>query len=406
MALRRLVVLLFLLVLSQPAGADTPFASLSELEKSIQAVESGGDAEALWRRVLAHRTMPLIFDQTAVFFWRGDAGSLEWRGDFNLWKSTEETRGKRIGNSNIRYLQRSFPRDARLDYKIVLNGQDWQVDPLNPHQQLGGFGPNSEVRMPDWKPSPDVVPRKEIPHGQLSGDIAFKSVHTGYSINYRVYTPPGFDPATSGKLPVLYVTDGSDYWNDGMGGLVIILDNLIADRRIAPLLAVFIDPWDREANENRREKELVPAADRSCKFCEFLAAELIPAIDKSYPTGAAREHRAILGTSLGGLHSTLMANRYGSLFGLIAIQSPAYFRTLWVLEESGNADPLPIKAFINAGIFEGEYVNYARTLRDIWQQKKVSVRYMELNEGHSWGHWRAVLDDMLEYFFPPGKMPG
>ncbi len=381
-----------------------PFASLEELHNAMKPVSEADDADSFWNRVLAHKKMPLIFGENVVFLWRGDAEAVDWRGDFNLWEPTPETQGKRIGNSNIWWFERLFPKDARLDYKIVLNGDDWQVDPLNPHQQVGGFGPNSEVRMPDWKLPQNIVPRSNIEHGTLTKDIAFDSAKLGYSINYRVYTPTGFNPASSKNLPVLYVTDGSDYWRDEMGGLVITMDNLIAEKKIAPILVVFIDPWDRRANVNRREQQLVPASDRSCAFCEFIVDELIPTIEKAYPAQKTREGRAILGTSLGGLHSTFMASRYGSLFGMIGVQSPAYGRTPWVLEEAGGATPLPIKAFIDAGRFEGDYVNFARMLRDTWGQKNVDVKYFELNEGHSWGHWRALLDDMLEFFYPPNGL--
>jgi enterochelin esterase family protein len=255
--------------------------------------------------------------------------------------------------------------------------------------------------MPEWKPPSNVIPRTDVKRGKLTEDISINSAKLGYSINYRVYTPHNFNPKSSTDLPVLFITDGSDYWNDEMGGLVITLDNLIADKKIAPILAVFIDPWDRKNNVNRRKQELIPGSDRSCSFCEFIVDELIPEIERAYPVAKRREQRGIVGTSLGGLHATLMALRYGSMFGLIGVQSPAYYRSEWVLDQAGTADPLPIKAFINAGRFEGGYVNSARTLRDTWSQKNANVQYFEVNEGHSWGHWRALLDDMLQFFYPP-----
>jgi enterochelin esterase family protein len=293
-----------------------------------------------------------------------------------------------------------FPRDARFDYKLFLDGRLWDLDPLNPLKQVGGYGPNSELRMPDWKFPENVVRRENIPHGTLSKDIPFKSAQLGYVINYRVYTPPGFDTALSKNLPVLYASDGSDYWNDQMGGLVTTLDNLIADGRIVPMLAVFIDPWDQKEGVNRRQAELVPAQDRRCAFCEFMVDELIPAIDSTYPTKASREGRAIIGASLGGLHATLMAMRYGRLFGMAGIQSPAFPPAPWVLDEIGDAEVLPAKAFIDVGVFEGGLTEGARVLRDKLKKRQVDVKYVEVNEGHSWGHWRAQLDDMLVYFFP------
>jgi enterochelin esterase family protein len=253
--------------------------------------------------------------------------------------------------------------------------------------------------MPRWREPEHVIRKSGVPRGTLTDDIPFASRKLGYSVNYRVYTPPG----SAKNLPVLYVTDGSDYWRDEMGGLVITLDNLLAERRIVPLLVVFIDPWDRKADVNRRESELVPTADRTCAFCDFIAEELVPAIDGSYPTRAARDSRAILGTSLGGLHATYMSTRYASLFGLAAIQSPSFRRAQWVMDDVKKGAPVPLKAFLSAGTFEPPQIEAAHDLRDRLTRAGADVKYVEVHEGHSWGHWRALLDDVLLYFFgaPP-----
>jgi enterochelin esterase-like enzyme len=393
------LLLLLTLVPNVFANNAKPFESLAELRKEMKGVVQSGQADSFWTRVVVHKVMPLIFDQNVIFFWRGDAKSVEWRGDFSSWDSAPENHGKRLGKTNIWFYEQSLPRDARLDYKLVLNRDDWQLDPLNPNQQLGGFGPNSEVRMPDWKMPATVIRRDGVESGKLGNDIPFKSAKLGYTLNYRIYTPPNFNPSTSKDLPVLYVTDGSDYWNDGMGSLVIILDNLLAEKRIVPVLVVFIDPWDRKANENRREKELIPAVDRKCTFCEFIVDELIPIIESNHPAKRSREGRAILGTSLGGMHATLMVTRYAALFGMAGVQSPAFGSAPWLLEDVDDVQLLPLKVFVNAGSFEGRFAGGARKLNDILKQRNVDVQYMEVPEGHSWGHWRALLDDMLLFFY-------
>lgn len=392
---------LALMLCASTQADEKPLASVEELQQEVEAASTSGDAATLWLRIVAHKMMPLIFGDRAFFFWRGEANVVEWRGDFNFWESSADSRGKRIGKTDIWMYERTFPLDSRLDYKLVVNEKDWQLDPLNPNTQLGGYGPNSEVRMPDWRPSGHAVRRLDTVRGTFSKDIPFQSKKTGYTIHYRVYTPAGFDPAKSKNLPVLYVTDGSDYWNDEMGSLVITLDNLITDKKIAPVLAVFIDPWDREANVNRREKEFIPAEDRSCLFCEFLVEELIPTIDAAYPTNRNREGRAIVGASYGGLHAGLMALRSGSLFGMIGVQSPAFRPAPWVLEELARAEVLPAKAFITTGTFErGHIIESASKLREILKSRRVDVQYHEVHDGHSWGNWRALLDDMLVFFYP------
>ena len=370
----------------------------------MEKVARGGDADPFWTRVLAHGAMPLVFGEQGLFLWRGEARSVEWRGDFSSWSPSATAAGRRLGTSNVWVYERQFPLDARLDYKLVIDGTTWLVDPLNPHQQTGGSGPNSEVRMPAWKGPANGIRREGIARGILSDDLTIASTELGYVVNYRVYVPAGFERSTSKNLPVLYVTDGSDYWNDEMGSLVITLDNLIASRRIVPIVAVFIDSWGRPKKVNRRQQELIPAADRSCPFCEFVVRELIPVIDGAYPTWRGREGRAILGTSLGGLYATLMATRYASMFGMAGIQSPAYQPAPWVLESVGSAERLPLKTFINAGTFEPEVAENARRLRAMLESRHAVVKQFEVHQGHSWGQWRALLDDMLRFFY--GSEPG
>jgi enterochelin esterase family protein len=174
---------------------------------------------------------------------------------------------------------------------------------------------------------------------------------------------------------------------------------LIGQKKITPIIAIFIDPWDRKENVNRRETQFIPAEDGICKFCEFIVDELIPTVEPAYSKGGGRKSRAILGTSYGGLHAAFMAMRYGSVFDFVAMQSGAFRRALWILDGIAKAEILPSKAFLHIGTFEPGGLESNRKLRDILKKKGVTVQYLEVPEGHSWGHWRAYLDDILIFFY-------
>ena len=45
----------------------------------------------------------------------------------------------------------------------------------------------------------------------------------------------------------------------------------------------------------------------------------------------------------------------------------------------------------------------ARSMKSILENKGYNFKYKEVNEGHSWGNWRALIDDPLIYFFPKTK---
>ncbi len=72
---------------------------------------------------------------------------------------------------------------------------------------------------------------------------------------YSVYLP--FQQSKTEKLPCIYVTDGYEYLHPKLGNMSTVLDNLIEDKEISPVIAVFIDdgaPVDR--SNNRRMQEL------------------------------------------------------------------------------------------------------------------------------------------------------
>ncbi len=118
-----------------------------------------------------------------------------------------------------------------------------------------------------------------------------------------------------------------------MGALPTILDNLIAARAIPPVMAVFVDPRTVDMRANRRGPELLT----NPRFQSFLTQELIPWIDGHYATLPEAGARAIVGSSLGGLHATYTALRQPGWFGMAGILSPYFKAKPAVLQEVESA---------------------------------------------------------------------
>ena len=350
---------------------------------------------SFWNSLRAEEKIPFILGDSVAFLYRGNASKVSWAGDFNGWNpSASEYQGKKVGSSNIWLCVASFPRDARLDYKIVLNGSNWMLDPENPHQQWSGFGPNSELRMPDWVYPEETIKRHWIQHGELSDTKNIYSAQLSYSVNYQVYIPADYDSLSN--LPVIYVTDGHEYSDDRLGSMLIVLDNLIADEKIQPILAVFIDPRNPgNQSQNRRASEYT----MNEKFVNFVADELVPAIDSNYKTKSNSDARAILGTSLGGINSAFLGAIRNDKFRLIGIQSPAFKYKPQIYSLYQNSDKMELKIFMSTGVIH-DTEEAARQMKTILESKGYPLKYIEVNEGHSWGNWRALLDEMLIYFFP------
>jgi enterochelin esterase-like enzyme len=142
--------------------------------------------------------------------------------------------------------------------------------------------------------------------GTARGDVvefSYASAVTGTRRKARVYLPPGY----SGKqrYPVLYLLHGIGGNQDEWRGYVranVILDNLLADGAVVPMIVVM--PNGRALADDRvppAEKTFTP--EHVAGFAQFerdLLESLIPAIDGAYPTMAERGKRAIAGLSMGG----------------------------------------------------------------------------------------------------------
>jgi enterochelin esterase-like enzyme len=343
---------------------------------------------------LQARGIPLVVLDSVAFLYKGEAKSVAWMGDFNGWgyDKTFQNQGKKIPNTNIWILKTSFPKNARLDYKILIDGNGWILDQANPHQQwsgVGGGSPNSELRMPDWKEDEVQISKIDISHGTLKTDILFSSKILNYQITYSVYLPAGYEKL--GKLPVIYVTDGYEYMHPRMGNMITVLDNLIAEKKIKPLAAVFVDhrePLNR--SNNRRMMELA----MSSAYLDFFAKELLPEIEKNYPVATEAKLRGIMGTSMGGLTATYFAFTRPDVFGLAGIQSPAFWTRPKIYQLCSNATNPTIKISMTSGLIN-DTSKESRKMKDVLEASSCVYHYHEVNEGHSWGNWRNLIDDVL-----------
>jgi enterochelin esterase-like enzyme len=367
------------------------------LRKLTHASEESSIA---WSKFIAEETVPFVVHDSVAFLYKGEANSVMWMGDFNSWgyQKNFNNKGQRIPGTDIWILKTSFPEDARLDYKIVIDESNWILDPLNTDQQwsgVGGGSPNSELRMSRWEedPTASTLIRGAIP-GSLQKDILLTSTTLGYQVSYSIYLPPNYK--SNEVYPVMYVTDGYEYLHDRMGNITTTINNLIHLKKIKPLIAVFIDhraPADR--SNNRRMRELA----MNEKFLSFVTTELIPKVEKQYTVSTDPAQRAIIGTSMGGLTAAYFAFSKPDVFGLAGIQSPAFWFKPEIYTVCDNPDHPPVKTFMTTGKIN-DTEEGARKMKDILAKNTCTYEYREVNQGHSWGNWRDLIDDMLIYFFP------
>lgn len=372
-------------------------------QKSVYSVfkslEESSTRDQTYNLLASQRQIPFISNDSVLFLFRGTAKEVKWMGDFNGWgydKSFNNI-GQRIDKTDIWYLKASFPKDARLDYKIVIDNNQWILDPVNLNHQwsgVGGGSPNSELRMPEWHADEITFQRDEVPQGKMIRDVLVNSKVLGYQLMYSVYLPTGFSKDKT--YPVLYVTDGFEYLHENMGNIFTTLNNLIFQQKIAPIIAVFIDHRE-PANRlnNRRMTELA----MSETYLNFFVSELLPMIEASYPVSKNANERGILGTSMGGLTAAYFSFSRPDIFGLAGIQSPAFWFKPAIYTTCDNPEKPPVKVFMTTGTVKDAQEG-ALKMKAILDKNTCNYQYKEVNEGHSWGNWRNLLDDILIYFYP------
>lgn len=346
----------------------------------------------LWQKLKEEHGIPYTTDSTAFFLYRSDtANSISFNGDFNRWGQSDDfnSYAKKITGTDFWYLKAYFPADARLDYKVVVNEQNWILDTNNPQLQYSGFGSNSFLAMPEWKRKAISNYNSDIDRGELTL-YHISSKILSYQLAYQIYLPSGYGEQS--EYPVIYVTDAHEYTDLRLGAMVAILDNMIAQGLIKPVIAVFMDPRDPlNTDNNRRESQYTV----NHHFLNFITEELIPVIDSSFKSNT---NRAILGTSLGGLNSSFFAAQAADFFNLIAVQSPAYWYNEEIFRLVREAELADTRWFITAGTFYDGLEN-AQRMKDLLKDKGVAYTFKIVNEGHSWGAWSQQLDEILLDFF-------
>jgi enterochelin esterase family protein len=382
-----IITISFLLSLVSIACAQS--TKFSNFISEVNAQADKAKKDSLIDEFMHQHHEPFIDGTTVAFYYRGKANLVAVPGEMNGW-TPPDGRMEHVHNTDFFFHEETLPINSRVEYKYWVDSA-WILDPLNPQKAMGGFGENSEVWMPDYKPV-WITYNPSIPHGRLDTlwyDSKFlKAKHPVF-----VYFPP--DVAEPLNLPSIYVTDGGDYIT--LGKMTIILDSLIHEKLIKPVVAVFVDPkTDLKDNSTNARMTEYAASDA---YLDFLEKELLPSLETKYPLSHKVKDRMVLGASMGGLIGTYAGLTRPNFVANIAAQSPAFEQAdRAVVKISESVSATGINIFMCTGTIHDTQVE-ARLVRDNLLKHGAHVQYMEFPEGHNWTNWRARLPILLQYFF-------
>jgi enterochelin esterase-like enzyme len=281
------------------------------------------------------------------------------------------------------YKRLRFETDARLDYAFRVDGEH-RLDPLNPAVVKSGMtGEANEVVMPGYRRSTPLVARAETTRGTL------RVVNQEWAKSrVVVYLPAGYDP--SREHPVVYTTDGGA-WIDYVD-LPAILDHLIAEGVIEPLIAVMIDPLEDRG----------PWYDFDSGYPAYLET-VVAHVDGAFSTRTGAADRLHIGTSAGGRATLSVWLERPDLFRNLAMLSPALAgrrRSIESRFHGSGRDHGNLRVWLSAGTYEGAIHRETRVLERRLRSAGASTKAVYTHEGHSFGAWRNLTGAMLEYFFP------
>ena len=389
-----------------PAPADnfpksTPGAKLLEssdlwqFAKKLRSLPAGARDAVVQQFIKRHPVTPVIeVDSLAGFYWYGNAKKVVINGDIqHSWTMPDSLDEISCGENSFFFKIYQLPADARLDYLLYIDGKE-TTDPRNPRITPSGFGPHSEIAMPLFKSNPVMVYREDVEHGTINSIVVAGKDTSIASRIIKIYKPAGYESLS--KLPVLYIHDGMEALQ--FLSYANVLDNLIADKKIQPVLVIFIE---MQSNDLALFAELE----------SFICDELVPRIDASYKTDAIPSKRAIAGISIfGDLALSTVFNRPGT-FLMAAGQSTTIMKQLIndFIAASENWKAVgEYKIYMDVGKYDksnGAMDNLGFLQANEFFQQKLKQNtlrhtYHVYNDGHQWANWRERTNDILEYFFP------
>ena len=203
---------------------------------------------------------------------------------------------------------------ARIEPVGRLHSFHYLINGVNGSTKFGG-----RLDLPVFTPLSYQQPG--VPSGTLSPKIFHTSkIYDGMKSEYWIYVPAQYDPHTPAALMVFQ--DGEGYMDrNGKNPALNVIDNLIAQKKIPVMIAVFVNPGDIESAPGTPTFNLVKAYSDKWKrtlkdsmrsilydtvndrFVRFLRDELLADVQSKYNIRKDSYSHAITGLSSGGICS-------------------------------------------------------------------------------------------------------
>lgn len=261
---------------------------------------------------------------------------------------------------------------------------------------------NINVTILDWLDK--QVLESDPVQGKLLNLDGFVCQGLKYKRQIQVWLPASYSetgPANS----VIYMHDSQNLFEpaSAFAGVDWKVDEniseLLENNEISPCIVVGIP------NSPDRMKELNLFTREGRAYAEFVVAEVIPRIEKQFNVGKGRSHRALMGSSMGGLMSLQMLLERPEIFSLAGCLSSAFQKTDGkIFTQIARAVSLPLntRIYLDTGEFEPpiaeSYVQMMNLLKECgFSEGKNLMGFFDEGATHCEAAWARRLKLPLKF---------
>ena len=260
----------------------------------------------------------------------------------------------------------------------------------------------------------DLYTVNDVDHGTVSKRW-YDSPGLKMDRRLTIYTPPGYENSTS-SYPVLYLLHGAggdeEAWIS-LGRTAQIMDNLIAQKKITPMIVVMPngnviqDAAPGEGNKGfYKPSFMIPGTMNGSYEANFM--DIINFVESNYRVKATKSNRAIAGLSMGGFHSMHISRYYPNTFDYVGLFSAAIMPRE---DASGAAVYKNIDSTLktqNNNGFKLYWIAIGKTdflykANEEFRAKLDGIgmpyQYRESDGGHIWKNWRIYLSEFAPKLF-------
>jgi enterochelin esterase family protein len=246
--------------------------------------------------------------------------------------------------------------------------------------------------------------QQPVPHGVIHRHV-YRSATTGSERNVLVYTPPGYSNDQTERFPLVLLLHGygddESAWTE-VGRAHSIADNLLDQGQMRP--SIIAMPYGHPLPIELRAS-FDDYANRNVGWMEKdLLDDLLPYLMTNFRLQDGRQHRAIVGLSMGGGQSLRIGLRHLDTFAWIGgFSSSAPQRKLsqqfaHLLEDVSTANDRIRLLWIGCGRDDFLAERNQRFV-DWLSENELHHTYRPTAGAHDWSVWRKYLAEFLPQLF-------